>query len=121
MAAGTDPMRVKNGTFLVERLAADCAPDQWKRELTQNALEAVTRALDAGLIERGEVLWDVDWPLRENERHFKLSILDNGDGMDAHQLVHNINELSSSGGVQSLQANYGVGAKITAGVRNPAG
>jgi hypothetical protein len=121
MAAGTDPMRVKHGTFLVERLAADAAPDQWKRELTENAIDAVIRALDAGLMEKGEVLWDVDWPLRENEGHFKLSILDNGDGMGDHELVHNINELSSSGGVQSLQDHYGVGAKITAGVNNPAG
>jgi hypothetical protein len=30
----TQPMRLRNGTFLIERLAADCAPDQWKRELT---------------------------------------------------------------------------------------
>jgi hypothetical protein len=72
-------------------------------------------------MEKGHVWWDIDWPLRENEGHFKLCILDNGDGMGEHELVHNINELSSSGGVQSLQEHYGVGAKITAGVKNPAG
>ena len=117
----TQPMRLRNGTFLIERLAADCAPDQWKRELTQNAIEAVTRALDAGLITQGEILWDLDWALRDLDGLFKLSILDNGDGMSPDELVQHINELSSSGGVQSLQENYGVGAKITAGVRNPAG
>src|SRR6266542_1450121 len=117
----TQPMRLRDGTFLIERLSADCAPDQWKRELTQNAIEAVTRALDAGLVTQGEILWDLDWALHDLDGLFKLAILDNGDGMGADEMVRHINELSSSGGVQSLEANYGVGAKITAGVRNPAG
>src|SRR2546423_1464612 len=114
-------MRLSNGTFLIERLAADCGPDQWKRELTQNSIEAVTRALDAGLIEKGEIRWDLDWALREHDQLFKLTLIDNGDGMTGDAMVQNINELSSSGTNQSLQGNYGVGAKITAGVRNPGG
>ena len=36
-------------------------------------------------------------------------------------MVQHINNLSSSGGVQAMDANYGVGAKISAATRNPAG
>jgi len=36
-------------------------------------------------------------------------------------MVQHINHLSSSGGVQAMDANYGVGAKISAATRNPAG
>ena len=41
--------------------------------------------------------------------------------MSAREMVQHINNLSSSGGVQAMDANYGVGAKISAATRNPAG
>jgi hypothetical protein len=41
--------------------------------------------------------------------------------MTGDDMVRYINQLSSSSGEQSLQGNYGVGAKIAAATRNPAG
>ena len=51
----------------------------------------------------------------------KLCIIDTGDGMTGDEMVRFINQLSSSATKQSLQGNYGVGAKIAAATRNPAG
>jgi hypothetical protein len=45
----TMPIQLRQPAFLLERLAADCAPLQEYRELTKNALEAVARATEAGL------------------------------------------------------------------------
>lgn len=114
----TLPMAVANMTFLVNRLGNDCAPLQFVRELTQNAIEAITQT---GLPD-GEIVWDVEW------NHFilsdgvmKLCCIDTGAGMDGPEMVKHINQLSSSIHEQSATGNFGVGAKISAGPRNPHG
>lgn len=107
----TMTMGVANIGFMLERLGADCDDLQYLRELTKNALEA-----DAATI-----VWDVDWLLYEASGVFKLCCIDDGRGMTAREMVQHINNLSSSGGVQAMDANFGVGAKISAATRNPAG
>jgi hypothetical protein len=114
---GTQPLRVKNAHFLLERLSADTDPLQQYRELTQNGLEAIL-ALSTG---EGTVFWDVDWYRVQSQGVYKLTVIDTGVGMSKHELLDYINQLSSTSGVQALGANFGVGAKITAGARNPAG
>jgi hypothetical protein len=51
----------------------------------------------------------------------KLRITDNGAGMTAEEVRENINHLSASAGTQAFDKNFGIGAKITAAVRNPHG
>ncbi len=51
----------------------------------------------------------------------KLSVTDTGTGMPPEQLRRYINQLASSGREQSAAGNFGVGAKIAAGSRNPHG
>jgi len=114
---GTQPLRVKNAHFLLERLSADADILQQYRELTQNGIEAILAMADKS----GVVLWDVDWYRVEAQGVYKLAVIDTGVGMARHELLEYINQLSSSSGVQALGANFGVGAKITAGARNPAG
>jgi hypothetical protein len=109
-------MKVDNTGFLVDRLAKDCAPLQYVRELTQNAIEAIGRAGR----EEGIILWEAD-QTRSTAGVPKLSITDNGIGMSGVEMIRYINTLSSSGSRQALDGNYGVGAKITAATRNPAG
>lgn len=111
-------MAVANMTFLVNRLGNDCAPLQFVRELTQNAIEGIAQAGDTD----GEVIWDVEW------NHFilsdgvmKLCCIDTGAGMTGPEMVKHINQLSSSIHEQSASGNFGVGAKISAGPRNPHG
>jgi hypothetical protein len=110
-------MQVHKLGFLLDRLGQDCHPLQFLRELTQNSIEAIKRTQLPG-----EVIWDVDWLTYDlGDGIFKLSVTDSGDGMTGEQMLQFINHLSSSGGVQSMNANYGVGAKIAAATRNPFG
>jgi hypothetical protein len=113
----TLPLTVRNIGFLLDRLGEDCHPLQFLRELTQNAIEAIARTKDR----QGEIIWDVDWTHYELEGVYKLCVVDNGDGMTGEEMVRFINQLSSSLVEQSVQGNYGVGAKIAAATRNHAG
>ena len=117
----TSQMRVDNTTFMIERLAQDCAPYQYIRELTQNAFDAIRRKRELGWSGEGNVAWDVDWNLVQSARIYKLQITDNGTGMTPLEIERYINRLSSSTGTQSMEQNFGIGAKITAGVENPLG
>ena len=111
------PMSVKNVGFLLDRLGQDCAPLQFLRELTQNGIEAIARTGRPG-----EIIWDVDWISYDlADGPMKLCITDSGDGMTGEEMIKFINQLSSSGAEQSFSANYGVGAKIAAATKNPAG
>lgn len=113
----TEPLRVQNMSFMLEKLGADCAPLQHIRELTQNAIEAISKTPDG----TGKAIWDVEWNYWALEGVFKLSVTDNGIGMTGEEMEKYINQLSSSSSEQSHQANYGVGAKISAGTRNTFG
>jgi hypothetical protein len=104
---------VKNVGFLLDRLGQDCDPLQFLRELTQNAIEA----LQAGA-GKGEVTWDVDWNRLDLDNVYKLCVIDTGIGMTGPEMVEYINRLSSSAQEQSLEGNFGVGAKIAAAPRN---
>jgi hypothetical protein len=130
-ATGTTmPIELRQAAFLLERLAADCAPLQEYRELTRNSLEAIERALETdGEPPKGghQIVWDVEWKALHGQIEagqvpvYKLSIWDTGDGMTGEEMIEYINHLASSVGVQALDRNFGVGAKITAGVSNPVG
>ena len=113
-------LSVANPTFLLERLGSECTDLQGLRELTVNGLDAIGALGDrAG----GRVVWDMDW-LRfdaSGGRLRKLSVIDTGTGMTAEQLGRYINQLASSGREQSASGNFGVGAKVAAGSRNPHG
>lgn len=117
----TSQMRVDNTTFIIERLAQDCAPFQYIRELTQNSFDAIRRKRELGWKGEGVVAWDVDWTTVQARGFYKLQITDNGTGMGADEIERYINRLSSSTGTQSMEQNFGIGAKITAGVENPLG
>lgn len=126
----TMPIELRQAAFLLERLAADTAPLQEYRELTKNSLEAVARAIESDdqAPEGGhQIVWDVEWHVFQTQVEagqkpvYKLSLWDTGDGMSGDEMVEYINHLSSSVGVQALDRNFGVGAKITAGVSNPVG
>jgi hypothetical protein len=110
------PMTVDNVGFLLDRLGQDCSPLQYLRELTQNAIEAVLRTG-----EPGQIFWDVDWTSYDLGGPMKVCIVDTGDGMTTDDMIRFINQLSCSGAEQSFTGNYGVGAKIAAATRNPAG
>jgi hypothetical protein len=113
----TRPMQVGNTSFMLDRLGEDCAPLQFLRELTQNAIEGIQRLPG----KTGEVVWDVDWNYHALTGIFKLSVIDNGVGMTGEEMMQYINKLSSSVNVLSATGNYGVGAKIAAAPKNRVG
>jgi hypothetical protein len=111
------PMTVDKVGFLLDRLGQDCSPLQYVRELTQNAIEAIKRTGTPG-----QVVWDVDWLSYDLGRGpMKICIVDSGDGMTGDEMIRFVNQLSSSGSEQSFTGNYGIGAKIAAATKNPAG
>lgn len=110
------PMSVDKVGFLLDRLGQDCSPLQYLRELTQNAIEAIRRT---GV--PGQVIWDVDWISYDLGGPMKVCVVDTGDGMTGEEMIRFINQLSSSGSEQSFTGNYGVGAKIAAATKHPAG
>ncbi|MCI0335068.1 MAG: ATP-binding protein [Planctomycetes bacterium] len=112
-------MRVANMTFMLERLAQDCAPLQFVRELTQNSIDSIK----AHGGHPGEIHWDVDWITHDLEPSdgYKLSIIDTGIGMTGQEMVSYINQLSSSMHEQSKHGNFGMGAKIATAPRNTQG
>jgi len=113
-------MSVARMGFLVDRLNRDCAPMQFVRELTKNAMQGI-EALPG---QTGEIRWDVDWRLHEElgpDSARKLCIIDTGIGMTGPEMVEFINKLSSSIHTQSATGNFGVGSKIAAAPLNPAG
>jgi Histidine kinase-, DNA gyrase B-, and HSP90-like ATPase len=117
---GWHELSVANPTFLLERLGGECTDLQGLRELTVNAMDAIAALGDrAG----GRVVWDVDWLRFEASggRVRKLAVTDTGTGMTPGQLREYINQLASSGREQSAAGNFGVGAKVAAGSRNPHG
>jgi len=114
-------MKVDNTAFLIERLASDCAPLQYVRELTENSIQAILARREKGWGGSGEVVWDVDWHLVDKKGVYKLEISDNGTGMSGPDIERYINHLAASGRVQDLHKNFGLGAKITACVLNPDG
>lgn len=113
----TKPMTVANMTFMVNKLAKECAPLQFVRELTQNAIEAI-KDTPSG---QGEIQWDVDWNRFDLGGQRKLCVIDTGTGMTGEEMVNYINKLSSSIHHQSDAGNFGVGAKISAVPLNPRG
>jgi hypothetical protein len=113
-------MKVANMTFMLERLSQDCAPLQFIRELTENAIDSIA-ALGDG--HGGEIRWDVDWTRYDLEpkEGYKLAVIDTGIGMTGPEMVNFINQLSSSMHLQSKHGNFGMGAKIAAAPRNTLG
>ena len=73
----TLPMSVANMTFMVDKLGEDCAPLQFVRELTQNAIESIRKSPG----KKGELRWDVAWNHQTLTGQTKLAVIDNGVGI----------------------------------------
>lgn len=104
-------------TALIQNLGRDCHPTQFIREFTKNGIEACQRTSNGA----GKVVVDYNRSLYDSKRLHKISFIDTGDGMSAHQMLNLLNNLSASGEVRNQHQNYGVGAKISALTRNHCG
>jgi len=108
-------MGVTNVGFLIENHGKDASELQYLRELVQNGIEAIIRK------NPGSPEGQIEIDCEEIDGIKKLRITDNGIGMSPDDVQTNINQLSASTGPQGFDKNFGIGAKITAAVRNPYG
>lgn len=113
--ANNIPLTVKASvlTNLINRMAADCPPDQWLREFVQNSIEAIQRT-DS---QEGEIHVDFNPIIFKQYGLHKVSITDNGDGMSQQQLQDLIRSMGESGHKNQYE-NHGVGSKVSALTRN---
>src|SRR5215212_11740680 len=88
----TLPMTVAETGFLLDRLGQDCSPLQFLRELTQNAIEAISDPQIPNAT--GQIIWDVDWDWYDLTGVYKLSVTDTGVGMSGEEMERYINQLS---------------------------
>ncbi|MHB8303082.1 MAG: hypothetical protein ACYDC6_09640 [Acidobacteriaceae bacterium] len=114
----------KGVSFMVHRLGTEVGPLKQVRELLINSFEAVQAYQQANSSEstfRGKVDVCADPYYLKNEHVRKAAFCDNGIGMDAHELRKYFNTLAESGKRQSIDENFGVGAKISTAAWNPYG
>lgn len=115
---GFKQMEVGNIHFGIKQFGVHAEPLQFLRELTQNSIEAI-QALPPG--SNGHLGWGYSQKIFDQTGVKKLSITDNGIGMTGPDMVRLINKVYASGKTQSLDGNFGVGAKITTIPKSPAG
>ncbi len=111
-----EEMDTKNTSFSLDQLGRQCSPLQYVRELTQNSIEAILG--DSG---EGDIFWTYDRDELEETGIHKLACIDSGPGMDGEELRNLMNRMYSSGKDQSVQGNFGIGAKVAGVYRSPKG
>ena len=111
-----EEMKTKDTSFSLERHGVQCSPLQYIRELTQNSIEAIS-----GEGKGGKIFWTYDRSEKDDSGIHKLSIIDTGPGMTGEDLRMLMNQMYSSGKNQSMDGNFGIGAKIAGLYRSPAG
>lgn len=114
----------KGVSFMVHRLGTEVGPLKQIRELLINAFEAIQAYQQANPSDssyQGKVDVCADPFYLEHEGVRKAAFCDNGIGMDAHELRRYFNTLAESGKPQSIEGNFGVGAKISTAAWNPYG
>lgn len=114
----------KGVSFMVHRLGTEVGPLKQVRELLINSFEAIEAYQKANPDDRSfkgqvEVSADPYFLMRENSR--KAAFCDNGIGMDLGEIKRYFNTLAESGKRQSIDENFGVGAKISTAAWNPYG
>jgi len=114
----------KGVSFMVHRLGTEVGPLKQVRELLINAFEAIQAYQQANPSDslfqgKVDVCADPYYLMQEHVR--KTAFCDNGIGMDVHELRRYFNTLAESGKRQSIDENFGVGAKISTAAWNPYG
>ncbi len=118
--AGIRPIRHAANAWSVAQMIAQAPRAMMIRELVQNGIEAARRT--ATKRRPGLVVFDAFHDLNASGRVAKLRIFNTGPGMDAAELERVMDLHSTSGGkANGVGQNFGLGAKLTGLVNNPAG
>ena len=102
--------------------SSSVANEQWLRELTKNGMEAITEYIKKHPEDKN---YKPEIQIRDNEllsQYKKISIIDNGIGMDPENMVEYIRLMGKSSELKEKgRKNFGVGAKVSSVTRNPLG
>ena len=109
-------MQTNNTSFSIDQLGQQCGKLQYIRELTQNSIEAIMN--ESG---EGNIFWTFDREELNENGFYKLCIIDNGPSMTGEDLRKLMNQMYSSGKNQSIDGNFGIGAKVAGLYRSPKG
>jgi hypothetical protein len=107
-------MRVKitGASAFVNRMFEAAGPFQYVREFAKNSIEAGATRVEFG----------IEWQAVESIGVYRRTVVDNGAGMSAKEMLDFFSTLGASGKiVAGVHDNYGVGAKIAALPWNPNG
>jgi hypothetical protein len=107
----------------LERLGSDCPVQQFLREFVKNSIQAIERyrKINNQPDFKGIIEVDQDKTVLDLNSVSKICFIDNGIGMSGEEMIRYINELSKSSDIQATHENYGIGAKVSAAVRNKKG
>ena len=113
-----EPLQIKSERipFILKQLGNEMLPEQFLREFTQNSIEAIQAA--GG---EGHIYWQNDPNFENAHGAPKLSIVDNGVGMSSEELMEYMDNLWESSKNQSLDGNFGIGARLASLESNPLG
>lgn len=98
------PMRTSGVQHLIERTYREGGRYQWVREVAVNALEAGATRIEFG----------VEWQAVQHKGVYRRTIIDNGKGMTADELVSFFNTFGGGGkNIGGIHENFGVGSKTS--------
>lgn len=98
------PIKLANNRSQIDRMYEEAGPMQWVRELLVNSLEA----------EASKIHFLLEPSAYKEKGIARRMVVDNGQGMDAEELVQQFGALGGSGkAVGGAHENFGIGAKIS--------
>ncbi len=110
-------------SFFAELFGEDIGPGKQHREISKNSIEAIleySRKPRREPAYKGRIEVYIDRLTRADAGAKKLAIADNGIGMTEAQM-RDLHQIFKSGKTQSLDANYGIGARAATLRFNPQG
>jgi hypothetical protein len=108
----TMKLQIQGASHFVNRMFEACGNYQWAREFLKNSLEAGA----------SKVIFGIEWQAVERLDVYRRTVMDDGNGMDAEELLRFFSTLGEGGKkIGGVHDNFGVGAKIAALPWNPEG
>lgn len=105
-------LRITGASNFVNRMYEACGSYQWVREFLRNSMEGHATRVEFG----------IEWQAVQKLGCYRRTIIDDGDGMNADELLRFFSTLGEGGKkIGGVHDNFGVGAKIASLPWNPDG
>lgn len=117
-----ESVQFTNVAATMKHLTQSMLPGQVYREMTHNSIEAIQRRTSDGDATPGLITWMAD-PEYEEQGIYKLTLMDNGDGMSKEEMPKYLLNINGAGANKERGGNdnYGMGAKLAGFDKHPKG